>query len=112
MSISLGEKRKMADYQRREKNFLPQEYGCEILLEKTTLEKVTDSSFPSDAYIIWYIDGQEQYIDLIRCNKKVNVFDMYYDKYGPGSVQKIEYGYGRRNPRLWGNKPVEKRKRK
>jgi len=37
---------------------------------------------------------------------------MYYDKYGPGSVQKIDFGYGRMNPKLWGNQKTEKKKRK
>lgn len=102
----------MADYTRNQNQVLPHEYGCEILLEKTTLEKAKDPSFPNDAYLIWYnVDGK-QYIDLTRCNKKVNLFDMYYDKYGPGAVQKIDFGYGRRNPRLWGEKVVEKKKRK
>jgi hypothetical protein len=37
---------------------------------------------------------------------------MYYDKYGPGTVKKIDFGYGRTNPRVWGYKPKEAKKRK
>jgi hypothetical protein len=37
---------------------------------------------------------------------------MYYDKYGPGAVKKIDFGYGRTNPKLWGYKQPEKKKRK
>jgi hypothetical protein len=40
------------------------------------------------------------------------MFDMYYDRYGKGSVQRIDFGYGSINPRLWGNKPKEQKKRK
>jgi hypothetical protein len=37
---------------------------------------------------------------------------MYYDKFGPGSVQKIEFGYGRVSPRIWGYKAPEGKKKK
>jgi hypothetical protein len=35
---------------RRETDSASNEYGCEILLEKTTIEKSKDASFPNDAY--------------------------------------------------------------
>ena len=41
-----------------------------------------------------------------------NVFDMYYDKYGPGSVKSIDYGHGTIRPNLWNVKPPERKKRK
>jgi hypothetical protein len=112
MTVAVGEKKKMAENKSKINKVLPHEYGCEILLEKTTLEKAKDSSFPSDAYLIWYSVDGEQHIDLCRTVKRVNLFDMYYDKYGPGSVQKIDFGYGRVNPKLWGYKQPEKKKRK
>lgn len=102
----------MTESDRKEKQVLPHEYGCQILLEKTSIEKVKDPSFPNDAYLIWYIVDGNQHMDLTRCSRKVNLFDMYYDKYGPGAVQKIDFGYGRVNPRLWGYKQPEKKKRK
>ena len=37
---------------------------------------------------------------------------MYYDKYGPGSVQKIDFGYGKSRPKMWGYKSPEGKKRK
>ena len=112
MTVVLEEKKKMADTSRKEKKVLPHEYGCEILLEKTTVEKAKDSSLPNDAYLIWYVVEGEEHIDLTRCPKRVNLFDMYYDKYGPGAVKKIDFGYGRTNPKLWGYKQPEKKKRK
>lgn len=112
MSAVVGEKKKMAENKTKTNRVLPHEYGCEIVLEKTTLEKAKDSSFPSDAYLIWYVVDEEEHIDLTRCSKRVSLFDMYYDKYGPGSVQKIDFGYGRVNPKLWGYKQPEKKKRK
>lgn len=112
MTVAVGEKKKMAENKTRINKVLPHEYGCEILLEKTTLEKSKDSSLPNDAYLIWYVVDGEEYIDLTRCHKRVNLFDMYYDKYGPGAVKKIDFGYGRTNPKLWGYKQPEKKKRK
>lgn len=111
MSTALKEKSNMAENRNSLKQILPHEYGCEILLEKTTLGKVNDPSFPSDAYLIWYIDNDNECIDLVR-GTRVRIFDMYYDKYGPNSVKKIDWGYGRVNPKLWGYKQPEKKKRK
>jgi hypothetical protein len=37
---------------------------------------------------------------------------MYYDKYGPGAVQRIEFGYGQVNPKLWGYKKPDDKKKK
>ena len=41
-----------------------------------------------------------------------NVFDMYYDRYGKGAIQKIEYGHGTIRPNLCGNKPLDKKKKR
>lgn len=111
MTVVVEEKKKMAESSRKEKKVLPHEYGCEVLLEKTTIDKAKDISFPNDAYLIWYIDNEEQCIDLVR-GSRVRIFDMYYDRFGPGSIQKIDFGYGRTNPKLWGYKQPEKKKRK
>jgi len=111
MTVTLGTEKNMVDYGKEEKSILPSSYGCEIVLEKTTINKAKDSSFPNDAYLIWYIDNGEDCIDLVR-GTRVRIFDMYYDKYGPGAVQKIDFGYGRTNPKLWGYKSPDKKKRK
>jgi hypothetical protein len=113
MTVIVEESKKMAESSRRENVILPHEYGCEVLLEKTTLERANDASFPNDAYLIWYVADDKQYIDLVRCHKKVNLFDMYYDKYGPKSIERIDFGYGRICPKRWGYKaPEVKKKRK
>lgn len=90
----------------------PSSYGCQILLEKTTIELANDKSYPTDAKLIWYVDDGTEYVDLTRCKKSVDLFDMYYDKYGPGAVRKIDFGYGTVKPKLWGYKPSEKKKKK
>jgi hypothetical protein len=112
MTVTLGVEKNMAENKTIVNNVFPHEYGCEIILEKTTLSKAKDSSFPNDAYLIWYIVDGEEHIDLTRTAKRVNLFDMYYDKYGPGAVQKIDFGYGRVNPKLWGYKQPESKKKR
>jgi len=88
------------------------DYSCQILLEKTSLETANDKSFPTDARLIWYVVDGVEYIDLTRCGKVSKLFDMYYDKYGKGAVQKIDFGFGSINPKLWGVKPKKEKKRK
>ena len=47
----------------------PEDYSCEILLEKTTPEKAKDSSFPTDAYNVTYtVDGEDR-LDVCRAQK-------------------------------------------
>ena len=95
-----------------EKKFDPTVYSCEILLEKTTLEKSNDKSFPTDAFNVTYIVDGETYLDVTRSGKMVNVFDMYCDRYGKTSVQKIDFGFGSINPSQYGYKSPEKKKRR
>jgi hypothetical protein len=111
MTIAVDTEKDMAEYGKEERNILPSSYGCDIILEKTTLEKAKDTSFPNDAYLIWYIVDGKKHIDLTR-GSRVRIFDMYYDKYGPGAIQKIDFGYGRTNPKLWGYKQPEKKKKR
>ena len=110
MTTAVSTEKDMADYGKDERIIVPSSYGCDILLENTTIEQAKDSSFPNDAYLIWYIVDEKESIDLVR-GSRTRIFDMYYDKYGPGAVQKIDFGYGRTNPKLWGYKQPEKKKK-
>ena len=90
----------------------PQDYSCEIILEKTTKDKANDRKLPSDAFNVYYmVDGEER-LDVTRAGKKVNIFDLYYDKYGKDAIKKIDYGQGTVNPRQWGYKEPQKKKRR
>ena len=105
-------KKPVAEEKKEEVKFNPADYWCEIVLEKTTQEKALDRKLPTDAFNVTYIEGNAEHLDVTRSEKMANVFDMYYDKYGKGAVQKIEYGHGTIRPNLWGNKPVEKKKKR
>ena len=97
-----------------EKKFDPSTYSCEIILEKTTLDKTQDKKLPTDAFNVTYVVEGETRIDVTRSEKMANVFDMYYDRYGKDVVQKIDYGHGTVRPNLWGVKasPEKKKRRK
>lgn len=99
------------EWTEEEKNNLPPKYGCEILVENATYNQQKDTSFPNDAYLILYDVNGNEYVDICR-GTRVNIFDLYYDKFGPGSVKKIVFGYGRVNPKLWGYQKPQKKKRK
>ena len=95
-----------------EKKFDPSVYSCEIILEKTTQEKANDRKVPSDAFNVTYVVEGETRLDVTRSGKMVNVFDMYYDRYGKDCVQKIDYGHGTIKPSQYGYKSPEKKKRR
>ena len=112
MTVAVEQEKEMAEFGSEINSVNRSDYSCQILLEKTTLEAANDKTFPNDARLVWYVVGGIEYIDLTRCTKTSKLFDMYYDKYGPGAVQKIDFGYGTVNPKLWGIKPKKEKKRK
>lgn len=95
-----------------EDKFKAADYSCEILLEDTTNEKAVDKSFPTDSFIVKYIVDGKEHIDLTRSSKMVNVFDFYFDRFGKGAVQSIQWGHGSINPSQWGYKTPPKRKKR
>ena len=74
------------------------DYGCELLLENANQEQLNKTCYPNDAMIVTY-------------KIKVNIFDLYYDKFGKGSIQGIDFGRGNINPSMWGYKTKEKKKK-
>ena len=95
-----------------EKKFDTTPYSCEIVLEKTTVEKANDRQLPSDAFNVSYVVDGKEHLDVTRSEKMANIFDMYFDRYGKGAVQKIDYGHGTVRPNLWGAKPPAKQKKR
>ena len=114
MTTKVEKEEKLAEPPKKpEEKFDPSAYSCEILQEKTTHEKANDRKLPSDAFNVTYVVEGETRLDVTRSSKMVNVFDMYYDRYGKGSVQKIDFGHGTVNPGQWGYKaPVKKGKKR
>ena len=86
-------------------------YGCEILQEKCTKEDAKNKQLPVDSYLVTYAIDENTFHDIVRTSKRVNVFDMYYDKFG-NCLKSIEWTDGKISPRLWGYKPPQTKKRK
>ena len=102
----------VAEEKKEEVKFNPADYWCDVILEKTTREKAEDRGLPTDAFNVTYVVEGETRLDVTRSEKMMNVFDLYYDRYGKGAVQKIDYGCGTIRPNLWGIKAPEKKKRR
>ena len=118
MSVNVGGKQikrseqEVKEEKKEEVKINPSDYSCEILQERTTQEKSIDRKLPTDAFNVTYVVEGETFLDVTRSSKMVNVFDMYYDRYGKGSVQKIDFGHGTVNPGQWGYKAPTKKVKK
>tara|TARA_A100001201_G_scaffold65189_1_gene61286 strand:+ start:2721 stop:2975 length:255 start_codon:yes stop_codon:yes gene_type:complete len=70
-----------------------------------------DKSLPTSAFLVEYIQGETTHYDIVSSGKKVDIFDYYYDRYKKDLVN-ITQAEGRINPKLWGNKPTETKKKR
>ena len=97
----------------KEKEDLSTRYSTSLIKENCNQGEMSDKTLPSDAYIVTYKIQGEVRNDLVRCHAKVNIFDMYYDKFGAGSIVDIRYGPGTVNPKIWGaaQAPTKPKKR-
>ena len=82
-----------------------------ILHENCDLELANDRSLPYTAYLVTYeIDGAIAY-DIVIPHNKIEIFDFYWDKYREGLIE-FKQAEGRVNPKLWGYKPKEEKKKR
>ena len=96
----------------KEKEDLSTRYSTSLIKENCNQEEMSDKTLPSDAYIVTYKIGDSVRNDLVRCHAKVNIFDMYYDKFGGDSIVSIEYGPGIVSPKTWGLPVASKPKKR
>ncbi len=83
----------------------------QILHQNCDPELANDRSLPYSAYLVTYeIDGAIAY-DLVIPRKQVEIFDYYWDRYREG-LKGWKQSEGRVNPKLWGVKPKEEKKRR
>jgi hypothetical protein len=83
-----------------------------VLHQDCNPEVANDRSLPCNAYLVSYIDGEVKKYDLVLANKKVEIFDYYWDRYREGLLS-FKQSEGRVNPKLWGieSKVSDKRKK-
>ena len=97
-----------------EQETLPLSYKCEILYSNVENSELNTSNLPSDSYLVFYADEEGQKIDICRASRMVDIFDLYYDRFG-GLLDRISYSKGLVSPRVWANskkKEEEVNKRK
>ena len=94
-----------------EKNSSREKYGCEVIVENGTNEEIYTTNAPNDTFVVSYVYIDKVCMDLTRVSK-VNIFDMYWDKFKEG-LQNITFGKGNIRPNIWGyQSPSPKKKRK
>ena len=84
---------------------------CTVLHENCNLELSKDKSLPSNSYLVTYQSEDKIRYDIVTCTKRVDIFDTYWDKYRE-NLKDIRWTEGRVNPRIWGYKAKEIKKKK
>ena len=82
-----------------------------ILFENCDADKAEDRTLPNDAFVVEYkVEDTSQY-DIASAGKQSEIFDYYYDKFKKGFVT-MRQTEGRANPKLWGAKAPETKKKR
>ena len=73
----------------------------QIYQEGVDVDTFDDSGLPTDIHMVHFTkeDGTKQ-VDAVRAYTMVDIFDVYHDK--KHKVSKIQAGYGRIRPNLFG----------
>lgn len=85
--------------------------GVKILHRDCDPDFANDRTLPYSTYLVEYrLDGVIRY-DLVMTDKKVDIFDYYWDRYRNDFIS-FKQSEGRTNPRLWNlpKKPESKKK--
>lgn len=68
-----------------------------------------DRTLPYSAYIVKYLDEDQYNYDIVIANKRVDIFDYYWDRYREGLIT-FKQTEGRVNPKVWDNSSNKKKK--
>jgi hypothetical protein len=69
-----------------------------------------DRTLPYTAYLVEYLQDGMTHFDIVISSKRVEIFDHYWDLYRHDLIRMTQTE-GRVNPKIWGNKPNEKKKK-
>lgn len=83
----------------------------QIVHKKCNKELANDRTLPYNSYLVWYEDDGSTCYDVVITNKKTDIFDYYWDNYRE-NFKGFKQSEGRVNPKLWGNKSKEDKKKK
>ena len=78
-----------------------------ILHEKCDPKLADNKKLPYTSFLIEYVEEEKTYYDITMCQKGVELFDHYYDKYKKG-LKGWKQTAGQVNPKQWNPEPEKK----
>lgn len=85
--------------------------NIKLIQQNCDPELAKDRNLPYNAYLVHYTVDEALCYDIVIANKKVDIFDYYWDRYREG-FKWYKQSEGRVNPKLWNTPPKEKKNKK
>ena len=82
-----------------------------IIHEDCDPKLADDKSLPTNSYLVEYVLDKKIHYDIVMANKKVDIFDHYYDLYRYDLLT-FNQTEGRISPKLYGYKAPSDKKKK
>lgn len=87
------------------------QYGIYLIKSECEPENAKDLKLPSNSFLVTINHDGHVFHDIVQCYNASTAFDAYYDKFGKMSVVSIVNTAGQVNPKVYGFKPVDKKRR-
>ena len=78
-----------------------------VLFKDCDPSQSDDKKLPTNSFLVEYLQGETSQYDIVMSNKKVDIFDYYWDKYKKDLLN-ISQTEGRINPKLYNHTKKEK----
>ena len=82
------------------------------LFENCNPQEDNNTKLPYTAYLVWYKVDEEIRYDIAMGDKTVDIFDVYYDKYGKDGFIGMKQSEGRVPPNRWNVDPPKSEKKR
>jgi len=79
-----------------------------ILNEDCDPSLASDLSLPTNSFLVQYTEDDTSKFDIVMSNKKVDIFDHYWDKY-KSNLNNITQTEGKKNPKLYNPNPKKEK---
>lgn len=81
--------------------------GVRILKQNANLTLDNTRDLPNNSYVVSMDWDGNLWSDIVQ-GSRVQIFDMYYDKFGKDTIKNIVQTEGRVSPRLWNDNQPKK----
>jgi len=85
--------------------------SVKILHKDCDLSVDNNRSLPYDSYVVTYIQDGRTCYDIVQPRKQIDIFDFYWDNYREDFRPPWKQSEGRVNPKQWGVKAKEGKKK-